>query len=64
MSTAFKFLAAVAMVAVTVVLLRGLLNLMRAGPGSVSNRLMQARVLLQFVAVVFLLLAVYFGRPA
>ena len=64
MSTAFNVLAAVFMVAVVVVLIRGLVNMLRGGPGSTSNRLMQARVVLQFVALVLIQLAFYFGRGA
>ena len=62
MSTAFNVLAAVVMVAVVVVLVRGLINMLRGGPGSASNKLMQARVFLQFVALAFILLALYFSR--
>ncbi len=61
MSTAFNVLAAIVMVAVVVVLIRGLVNMLRGGPGSTSNKLMQARVVLQFVALVFILLALYFS---
>jgi hypothetical protein len=35
--------------------------MMRGGSGNTSNKLMQARIILQFVALVFLLLAVYFA---
>ena len=52
------------MVAVVVVLIRGLVNMLRGGSGSTSNKLMQARVLLQFVALVLILLAVYFSAAA
>lgn len=62
MSTAFNVLAIVAMAAVVIVLLRGLFNMMRGGDGLTSNKLMQARVLLQFLALVLVLLAVYFTR--
>ncbi len=62
MSTAFNVLAAIVMVAVVVVLIRGLINMLRGGPGSTSNKLMQARVLLQFVALALILLALYFNR--
>jgi len=62
MSTVFQILAVVAMAAVVVVLLRGLVNMMRGGSGNTSNKLMQARVALQFVALVLVLLAVYFTR--
>lgn len=62
MATAFNILAILVMVAVVVVLIRGLLNMMRGGSGNTSNKLMQARVMLQFVALVLILLAVYFNR--
>lgn len=62
MSTTFQILALVAMAAVVAVLIRGLVNMMRGGSGNTSNKLMQARVLLQFVALVLVLLAVYFTR--
>ena len=42
------------MAAVVLVLVRGLLNMMRGGSGNLSNKLMQMRVLLQFVAVVLI----------
>lgn len=62
MSTTFNILAILVMVAVVVVLIRGLINLMRGGSGNTSNKLMQARVFLQFIALVFILLALYFSR--
>ncbi|HHZ07346.1 MAG TPA: twin transmembrane helix small protein [Rhizobiales bacterium] len=62
MATAFNILAILVMVAVVVVLIRGLANMMRGGSGNTSNKLMQARVMLQFVALVLILLAVYFNR--
>lgn len=62
METFLKILAIVAMVAVVVVLVRGLVNMMRGGSGVTSNKLMQARVALQFVAIVLLLIVVYFAR--
>lgn len=62
MSTAFNILAILFMVAVVVVLVRGLINMMRGGSGNTSNKLMQARVVLQFVALVFIMLALYFSR--
>ncbi len=62
MATLFNILAILVMVAVVLVLIRGLINLMRGGSGNTSNKLMQARVLLQFVAIVFVLLTVYFMR--
>ncbi|MGO4836343.1 twin transmembrane helix small protein [Rhizobiaceae sp. 2RAB30] len=62
MATVFNILAIVVMVAVVIVLIRGLMNMMRGGSANTSNKLMQARVLLQFIALVFILLAVYFTR--
>lgn len=62
MATTFKILAILFMVAVVVVLARGLINMMKGGSGNTSNKLMQARVLLQFIAVVLILLAVYFTQ--
>lgn len=63
MATIFNLLAAVFMVAVVIVLIRGLWNLMQGGSGNTSNKMMQLRVLLQFIAIVMVVLAVYFARP-
>ncbi|MGI6855374.1 twin transmembrane helix small protein [Mesorhizobium sp. 1B3] len=62
MATVFNIIGIVVMVAVVVVLIRGLVNMMRGGSANTSNKLMQARVFLQFIALVFILLAVYFTR--
>jgi hypothetical protein len=62
MATTFKILAALVMVAIVFVLLRGLINMMRAGSGNFSNKMMQLRVLLQLIAIVFVVLAIYFGQ--
>ena len=62
MSTVFNILAIVVMVAVVLVLIRGLVNMMRGGSGVTSNKLMQARVALQFIALVFIVLALYYTR--
>jgi hypothetical protein len=62
MATVFNILAVLVMVAVVIVLIRGLANMMKGGSGNTSNKLMQARVLLQFIALVLILLAVYFNR--
>ena len=64
MATAFQIAALVAMLAVAVVLLRGLWNMMRAGDANTSQKLMQMRVLLQFIAIVLIVGALYFARPA
>lgn len=60
-STIFNILAVAVMVAVVFVLIRGLINMMRGGSGNTSNKLMQARVALQFVAVVLIMLALWFS---
>ncbi len=45
--------------AVGVVLLLGLVNMMRGGSPNTSQRLMRLRVLLQFVAVVVIMITVW-----
>lgn len=54
MATFLFYLTIVVMAAVVIVLVRGLINMMRGGSGNLSNKLMQMRVLLQFVAVVLI----------
>jgi hypothetical protein len=61
MATVFNILAVLVMVAVVIVLIRGLANMMRGGSGNTSNKLMQARVFLQFIALVLILVAAYFA---
>ncbi|ESZ40018.1 MULTISPECIES: twin transmembrane helix small protein [unclassified Mesorhizobium] len=62
MATVIKVLLVLIMVAVVIVLVRGLINMMRGGSGVSSNKLMQARVLLQALALALILLVVYFTR--
>ena len=64
MSTAFNIIAILFMVAVVIVLIRGLINMVRGGSGNTSNKLMQARVVLQFCALVFIMLALYISQNA
>lgn len=45
--------------AVAVVLLLGLVNMMRGGSPNLSQRLMRMRVLLQFVAIVIIMAAIW-----
>jgi hypothetical protein len=45
--------------AVAVVLLLGLANMMRGGPGNTSQKLMRLRVLLQFVAIVIIMATIW-----
>ncbi|PHP65559.1 hypothetical protein CSC94_18365 [Zhengella mangrovi] len=63
MATVFKILAMVVMAAVVFVLIRGLINMMKAGDANTSNKLMQARVFLQFIAILLIVGAIYFARP-
>ena len=51
---------AVALGAVMLVLLAGLVNMMRGGSSNVSQRLMRWRVGLQFVAILVVMLVLYF----
>jgi hypothetical protein len=54
-------LSIVAVAAVVIVLLAGLVNMMRGGSSSRSQTLMRWRVILQFVAVIVIMAALYFG---
>ena len=45
--------------AIAVVLLLGLWNMLRGGSGNVSQRLMRWRVVLQFLAIVLIMTALY-----
>ena len=61
MSDPLNYLAPLAVGAVAVVLVLGLVNMMRGGPSSRSQHLMRWRVILQFVAIVVMMTALYFG---
>ncbi len=61
MSSFFSFLIPIALAAVTVVLLMGLWNMMRGGSSNTSQTLMRWRVLLQFVAIIIVMAALYFS---
>ena len=52
-------LVPIAIGAVAVVLLLGLYNMMRGGSANTSQKLMRLRVLLQFIAIVVIMLAVW-----
>ena len=54
-----SILLPVAVAAVALVLLLGLFNMMRGGSPDRSQKLMRLRVLLQFVAIVITMLAVW-----
>ena len=53
------FIVPIALVAVALVLLLGLTNMMRGGSPWRSQRLMRLRVLLQFIAIVIIMIAIW-----
>jgi len=55
----YYYVVPAAVAAVAVVLVFGLVNMMRGGSPDTSQRLMRLRVLLQFVAVVIIMLTVW-----
>ena len=59
MSTLLNNLVPIAIGAVAVVLVLGLFNMMRAGSPNTSQRLMRMRVLLQFIAIIVIMAAVW-----
>jgi hypothetical protein len=61
MSGTLQYLAPVAVGAVALVLLLGLVNMVRGGAGNRSQLLMRWRVGLQFLAIVIMMTALYFG---
>jgi hypothetical protein len=54
-----NFLVPIALAAVAFVLLLGLIHMMRGGSPDTSQRLMRLRVLLQFVAIVIAMAALW-----
>ncbi len=52
----------IAIGAVAIVLLFGLVNMMRGGSPHLSQRLMRLRVLLQFIALVIIMLTIWIMR--
>ena len=56
----FNYLVPVAVGAVLLVLLLGLWNMMRGGPGNRSQLLMRWRVVLQFIAIIIIMTAIWF----
>ena len=54
-----KFILPIAIGAVALVLLMGLVNMMRGGSPNTSQKLMRARVLLQFVAICITMFALW-----
>ena len=67
MSTVTYIAAIIVMGLVVIVLIRGLLNMMKGDNPSLSNRLMQLRILLQAIAVILIMLTLWLtggGRPS
>jgi hypothetical protein len=52
-------LVPIAIGAVAIVLLLGLVNMMRGGSANTSQKLMRLRVLLQFVAIVIIMFTIW-----
>ena len=58
-STLSTYVVPVAIGAVAIVLVLGLVNMMRGGSPNTSQRLMRLRVLLQFVAIVVIMVTIW-----
>ena len=52
-------LVPIAVIAVAVVLVFGLVNMMRGGSPQTSQNLMRLRVLMQFVAIIVIMIAIW-----
>ena len=59
MATVTYFLSIIVMLAVAFVLIRGLLNMLKGGDGNLSNKLMRMRVMLQFLAVILIVITLW-----
>lgn len=62
METLTSSLIPIALAAVAIVLGAGLFNMMRGGSASTSQRLMRWRVILQFLAIIAVMAAIYVMR--
>ncbi|HET7411352.1 MAG TPA: twin transmembrane helix small protein [Pararhizobium sp.] len=62
MSAVAYIFTIVAMVAVVIVLIRGLWNMMKGGDANTSNKLMQMRIALQLVAIVLIVVTIWLAR--
>jgi Hypoxia induced protein conserved region len=65
MEHTLRFIIPFALAAVVVVLLLGLWNMMRGGNPNLSQKLMRARVILQFIAIIIVMAVIYLAghRP-
>jgi hypothetical protein len=59
--TVLDYLVPIAIGIVFIILLLGLWNMLRGGAANTSQRLMRMRVVAQFLAIIVILLAVYFA---
>ena len=62
MSTLLNNLVPVAIGAVVIILVLGLFNMMRGGSPNTSQKLMRLRVLLQFIAIIVIMAAIWFMK--
>lgn len=62
MGTFFYNLVPIAILVVAVVLALGLINLVRGGDPNRSQTLMRWRVILQFAAIIIIMVTIYFVR--
>jgi len=63
MNQPISILIFVALGVVTLILFAGLFNMFRGGNPNLSQKLMRARVIAQFVAIVLLMAAAFFFAP-
>lgn len=54
-----QFAVSAAIIAVAIVLVLGLINMMRGGSPNRSQRLMRLRVLLQFIAIIVIMVTIW-----
>ena len=59
MNSLFQALVPIAVAVVAIILLLGLWNMMRGGSPSTSQRLMRARVIAQFAAILIIMAALW-----
>ena len=60
--TLIKILSIILLLAVGIILALGIANLFRGGSKKTSNKLMQLRVFLQFIAIIILVSFAYFFK--
>tara|TARA_B100001741_G_scaffold269726_1_gene236973 strand:- start:253 stop:450 length:198 start_codon:yes stop_codon:yes gene_type:complete len=60
--TLVKIISVVLLLSVGIVLVLGIANLFRGGSNKTSNKLMQLRVILQFIAIIALVAFAYFFK--